>query len=116
MKFLVSFLSGLITVLLISLQSVFAQDANLDLQAGEQVFLANCAACHNGGKNTVVPLKTLQLGDLEKYEKNTVDAIMYQVTNGNGAMPAFGDRLSEDDIQNVAGYVLNQATTNSWDN
>ena len=29
-----------------------------------------------------------------------------QVTNGKNAMPAFGGRLSEDDINNVASYVI----------
>jgi cytochrome c6 len=28
------------------------------------------------------------------------------VTNGKNAMPAFGGRLSDDDIQNVATYVI----------
>jgi len=29
-----------------------------------------------------------------------------QVTNGKNAMPAFGGRLSDGDIQNVASYVI----------
>jgi cytochrome c6 len=28
------------------------------------------------------------------------------VTNGKNAMPAFGGRLSDDDIANVAAYVI----------
>ena len=36
-------------------------------------------------------------------------AIAYQVTNGKGAMPAFGGRLSDADIANVAAYVASQA-------
>nr|ARW68210.1 cytochrome c553 [Chondria sp. (in: red algae)] len=114
MKFLVSLFLGLLSTLLLSVQLDYAQDMDVDLEAGEQVFSANCAACHNGGANTVNPQKTLQLADLEKYEKNTVSAIINQVTNGNGAMPAFGGKLAEDDIQNVAKYVLNQATNNLW--
>jgi cytochrome c6 len=39
----------------------------------------------------------------------SADAIMTQVTNGKNAMPAFGGRLSGDDIANVAAYVLSQA-------
>jgi mono/diheme cytochrome c family protein len=31
------------------------------------------------------------------------------VTNGKGAMPSFSDRLSEEEIANVAAYVV-QAT------
>ncbi len=32
-----------------------------------------------------------------------------QVTKGMGAMPAFGGRLSAEDIETVANYVLAQA-------
>ena len=80
-----------------------------DASAGAAVFSANCAACHMGGMNAVQAEKTLQKDALEKYGKNTPDAVTTQVTNGNGAMPAFGGRLSESDIENVAAYVLSQA-------
>ena len=36
-------------------------------------------------------------------------AVVKQVTNGKGAMPAFGGRLSDDDIANVAAYVISTA-------
>nr|YP_009739020.1 cytochrome c553 [Palmaria decipiens]QIC19459.1 cytochrome c553 [Palmaria decipiens] len=45
---------------------------------------------------------------------NSVDAITTQVTNGKGAMPAFGGRLESDDINNVANYVLSQSES-GWD-
>jgi len=114
MKFVLSLLLGSLSTIIFSTQLAFAQNLDVELEAGQQVFLANCAACHNGGANSVVSSKTLQMSDLEKYEKNTVGAIVTQVTNGNGAMPAFGERLDEDDIQNVAKYVLNQASNNLW--
>ena len=36
-------------------------------------------------------------------------AIKNQVTNGKNAMPAFGGRLKDDEIEAVANYVLSQA-------
>lgn len=114
MKFLLSLLLGSFPTIIFSTQLAFAQNLDVELEAGQQVFLANCAACHSGGANSVVSSKTLQISDLEKYEKNTVDAIVNQVTYGNGGMPAFGERLDEDDIQNVAKYVLNQAINKLW--
>jgi len=30
-------------------------------------------------------------------------------------MPAFGGRLSDDDIKNVASYVYDQASGNKWE-
>ena len=80
-----------------------------DAGAGAQVFSANCAACHIGGGNAVNPAKTLKKDDLVTYEKDTAEAIVYQVTNGNGGMPAFGGRLTPEQIENVAAYVLSQA-------
>ncbi|MEL6129889.1 MAG: c-type cytochrome [Cyanobacteria bacterium J06554_1] len=80
-----------------------------DAGAGAQVFSANCAACHIGGGNAVNPAKTLKQDDLIANGKDTADAIVTQVTNGNGAMPAFGGRLTAEQIENVAAYVLAQA-------
>jgi cytochrome c6 len=42
-------------------------------------------------------------------------AVMRQVTNGKGAMPAFGGRLSDDDIANVATYVIATSGEQGWD-
>ena len=41
-------------------------------------------------------------------------AVMKQVTNGKNAMPAFGGRLSDDDIANVAAYVISTASA-GWE-
>nr|ARW60113.1 cytochrome c553 [Laurencieae sp.] len=114
MKFLLSLFFSLMLTLFFSLQIVFSQDSVLDLDSGEQIFSANCVACHAGGNNSVMPEKTLKIDALERYSKNSADAIIIQVTNGNGGMPPFGDKLSDDEIKNVANYVLNQAKTSNW--
>jgi cytochrome c6 len=80
-----------------------------DVANGAKVFSANCAACHAGGKNVVNATKTLQKGDLEKYSMNSLDAIKTQVTKGKNAMPAFGGRLKDTEIDDVASYVLAQS-------
>ena len=86
-------------------QAAFAADpAN-----GAKIFSANCVACHTGGGNVVNPAKTLSKADLDKNGKASVEAIKTQVTNGAGAMPGFGGRLSPSDIEDVATYVLSQA-------
>lgn len=82
-----------------------------DAGAGAGVFNANCAVCHMGGNNTVNPAKTLKQDDLSANGKDTAAAIVTQVTNGNGAMPAFSGTLSASDIENVAAYVLGQASS-----
>ena len=44
----------------------------------------------------------------------TEAAVVKQVTNGKNAMPAFGGRLSDDDIASVASYVIATAKA-GWD-
>jgi cytochrome c6 len=80
-----------------------------DLANGAQVFSANCAACHAGGRNVVNAAKTLQKADLEKYDMASLEAIKTQITQGKNAMPAFTGRLTTEQIDNVAAYVLDQA-------
>jgi cytochrome c6 len=53
--------------------------------------------------------KTLKKDVLEANGMNSVAAITNQVTNGKNAMPAFGGRLDDSDIEDVANYVLSQS-------
>ena len=71
---------------------------------GAAVFAeAGCGGCHTfapaNSSGTVGP--TLDDIDMSK------DEIAQQVRNGGGGMPAFGDRLSDDEIDAVADYVEN---------
>ena len=78
-----------------------------DAAAGKEVFLgsAACGGCHTlsdaGSGGTVGP----NLDDLMP----SYDQVVTQVTNGGGAMPAFKDTLSEQQIQDVAAYVSSVA-------
>jgi cytochrome c6 len=102
-------ISVLIAALAIALTLLPAPVMAADLANGAKVFSANCAACHAGGANLVNPAKTLKKADLEKFEMASLDAIKTQVTNGKGAMPGFKTRLTADQIEDVANYVLDQA-------
>ena len=87
-----------------------------DVGEGQKVFDANCAACHAGGQNVIAGEKTLEKAALDQYlagGRNEAAVIM-QATNGKNAMPAFGDRLSEDEIKNVASYVI-ATSEKGWD-
>lgn len=93
----------------------YADDSYVgDIAAGEKVFAKNCATCHAGGNNAVVSSQTLKQEALEQYLFNyrlehNVDAIIYQVANGRGAMPAFQGRIRDKDIADVAAYVKAQS-------
>ena len=73
-----------------------------DAAAGEAVFTANCGSCHTleeaGTTGTVGP--NLDESTLD------VDAVVTQVENGGGGMPPFGGQLSEEEIANVAAFVV----------
>jgi quinohemoprotein ethanol dehydrogenase len=75
-----------------------------DAMAGGEVFSENCSTCHgadglggNGGPDlTTMPKAKEQAGAEE------------QVANGGGGMPAFAGTLSEEEIANVAAYVVEE--------
>ena len=104
-KFLILTLFVFTVILSSTVQLVYAGD----IAAGEQIFSANCAACHGNGNNVIATEKTLKKDALEENGMNSQDAIMTQVKNGKNAMPAFGGRLADEDIDNVASYVLSQS-------
>lgn len=80
-----------------------------DAASGAKIFSANCAACHMGGNNVIMANKTLKKEALEKYAMNSQEAIVKQVTNGKNAMPSFKGRLNDQQIEDVATYVLQQS-------
>jgi mono/diheme cytochrome c family protein len=75
-----------------------------DAAKGEEVFAsAGCGSCHTfeaaGSSGSVGP----NLDDISP----SFDEVVDQVTNGGGAMPAFKDQLSEQEIRDVAAFVTN---------
>ena len=80
-----------------------------DAEAGAAIYNEQgCGGCHvleaAGSSGSVGP-------NLDE-SKPELDLIVDRVTNGQGVMPAFGDELSEEEIQNVAAYVF-QSTHSS---
>ena len=70
---------------------LFAATPAGDAGAGEKIFNANCAACHAGGQNTVVPDHTLEKSAIAKFLAGGFEdkSVVTQVTNGKNAIPAF---------------------------
>jgi mono/diheme cytochrome c family protein len=74
-----------------------------DAQAGEAIFNEQgCGGCHvleaAGSSGSIGPNLDESQPDFE--------LVVDRVTNGSGAMPSFSDKLSEDEIKNVAAYVV----------
>ena len=73
-----------------------------DAAAGKEVFAsAGCGGCHTfsaaGSSGSVGP----NLDDASP----SYDHVVTQVTEGGGAMPSFKDKLTEQQIQDVAAFV-----------
>ncbi|WP_420485267.1 cytochrome c6 PetJ [Iningainema tapete] len=80
-----------------------------DITNGAEIFSVQCAGCHINGGNIVRRGKNLKLKALKKYNMDSIEAISSIVTNGKNNMSAYKDRLTEQEIQDVAVYVLEQA-------
>lgn len=74
-----------------------------DASAGEDVYAsAGCGGCHTleaaGSSGSIGP-------NLDESQPDT-ELTVERVTNGAGAMPSFKDQLSEEQIADVAAYVV----------
>jgi cytochrome c6 len=76
---------------------------------GAAIFEVHCVGCHIHGGNIIRRGKTLKLPALKRNGMDSVAAIAELVTNGKANMSAYGDRLTQEEIQAVAAYVWQQA-------
>jgi len=80
-----------------------------DITNGAKIFDVHCVGCHIKGSNIIRRGKNLKMRALKRYHMDSVDAIVSIVTNGKNIMSAYKERLTEQEIQDVAAYVLQQA-------
>ncbi|MEP0958631.1 cytochrome c6 PetJ [Leptolyngbya sp. FACHB-1515] len=80
-----------------------------DLANGAAVFEARCVGCHVNGGNIVRRNKTLKQKALQKFGMDSIEAVEAIVTNGKNNMSAYKDKLTEEQIHDVAAYVLDRA-------
>ena len=73
--------------------------------AGKELFVSNCGNCHTlaaaGASGKVGP-------DMDQLRPGP-DLVKSQVTNGGGGMPAFANKLSAEQIQQISDYVAENA-------
>ena len=84
-----------------------AEGSGGDAAAGEEVWaIAGCGGCHTlAAAGSEGQLRGPNLDELQP----DFDTVVEQVTNGGGGMPAFSERLTEQQIQDVAAYVSENA-------
>ena len=99
----------MVLITLTVLNITFIPQVAADTINGAKIFEVHCAGCHLNGGNIVRRGKNLKQKALKKYGMDSIDAIANIVTNGKNNMSAYKDRLSEQQIQDVSVYVLEQA-------
>ena len=82
--------------------TVEIRDANRPLHSGEEVFKAQCTACHSTGAAGAP-----KIGDAAAWAarlQTGFEALVHSAVGGKGAMPAFGEELSEKEIATLAAW------------
>ena len=78
-------------------------------EAGERIYLANCAGCHGSDGSGDGPIRTLPAADpLAESLAGMSDAeVSYRIANGMAGtpMPAFADSLTEQDRRDLVAYL-----------
>jgi len=83
-----------------------------DTANGAKIFNVECAGCHINGGNIIRRGKNLKLKALQRNHVDSLEEIVSLVSNGKNIMSAYKDKLSEQQIQDVSAYVLEQAAKN----
>ena len=97
-------LAGLVLFLFAASGSATAQGADDPGQvaAGQAIYEMNCAGCHAADGTGVAGRGRPLTGIAMQGDRATHIA---SITDGKGGMPAFGERLSADEIEQAASYV-----------
>jgi mono/diheme cytochrome c family protein len=90
------------TVLLNTTLAQAADPSPEQIDQGREIYDDTCATCH--GRDMAAPGAIVF--DLRKFPKDDHDRFKNSVLNGKGAaMPAWRDKLSDDDIELLWAYV-----------
>jgi mono/diheme cytochrome c family protein len=78
---------------------------------GAKIFQHNCAQCHGAGGRGIAAMKTPNFTDPKLQASLTEDQVVTTIKKGRPgtAMPAWADKLSDEEIKAVAGYVRSLA-------
>lgn len=74
----------------------------------KKIFLQNCARCHgaDGKSQTEIGIK-LETPDLtqNRIKKRSKSKLIKVITKGDGEMPAFGKKISKEEISGLADFI-----------
>ena len=108
------FLSFLLLVFAVSTNllasaSLTVPVANMPAQSAAQLYTKQCASCH-GKDGRAKTLKgkikhARNLTDPDWQDQVSDERIFNSINNGKGKMPAYGKKLSQEQIESLATYV-----------
>ena len=75
------------------------------VQAGQQVFVKDCLQCHSTyeGQTSFGPNLFHEMS--QPGAKKTAKQVRPIIENGKGKMPAFADKLTQTDVENLMAYL-----------
>lgn len=107
--------ASLIVVLIAAIGGVFASRAGgrepltPGARSAAELYSKNCASCHGrDGRAKTFKAKlnhARNLSDPEWQDRVSDERIFNSIMNGKGKMPAFGKKLSEQEINSLVPYV-----------
>lgn len=89
----------------IRLPRAVATAAEGDVDAGERVFDANCAMCHGTDASGMMGMHPSLRGAVERLSLEGVQVTVRNGRNTTPPMPAFADRLTKDQLDDVVAYI-----------
>jgi cytochrome c6 len=95
-------------LLFLAVTILFSTTAARADDAGAALYKSKCASCHgaDGSGNTTVG-KSLKVRDLRSadVQKMTDDELIKVTSDGKGKMPAYGKKLSADQIKSLVAAI-----------
>jgi len=99
----------LVTALGVLAISTRGRPVSAEDRSATQLYSKNCASCHGrDGRAKTFKAKlnhARNLSDAEWQERVSDERIFNSIMNGKGKMPAYGKKLSEQDIDLLVTYV-----------
>lgn len=96
-------LLGLSVFLTMSAPATAGQDS--DVEEGRRIFEANCAMCHGADASGMMGMHPSLRGAVERLSVEGVQVTIREGRDTNPPMPAFEDRLTEREIDQVTTYL-----------
>lgn len=94
---------------LLAAASLTVPIANMPAQSSAQLYTKQCASCHGkDGRSKTIKGKRKHARDLtdrDWQDKVSDERIFNSINNGKGKMPAYGKKLSQEQIESLATYV-----------